>query len=56
MGAITYFGKNRNQMLFARMRVPKLAKNGLNSSFEVWVGFEGMDSEWGTGTVANAER
>jgi hypothetical protein len=38
------------------MRVPKLVKNGLYSSFGVWVGFEGMGSEWRTETVANAER
>ena len=38
------------------MRVPKLVKNGLNSSFGVWVGFEGMDSEWRTETVANAKK
>ena len=38
------------------MAVPKLVKNGFNSSFGVWVSFRGMDSEWRTGTVANGKK
>jgi hypothetical protein len=40
----------------ARMLVPKLVKNGFNSSFGVLVSFEGMDSEWITETVANGKK
>jgi hypothetical protein len=34
----------------------KLVQNGFNSSFGVFVSFEGMDSEWITETVANGKK
>jgi hypothetical protein len=40
----------------ARMPVPKLVKNGFNSSFGVLVSFEGMDSEWITETIVNGKK
>ena len=40
----------------ARMRVPKMVKNGFNSSFGVLVSFKGMDSEWRTETVVNGKK
>jgi hypothetical protein len=52
-----YFISTRNvRGKQARMRVPKLVKNGINSSFGVWVGFESMYSEWITETVANGKK
>jgi len=40
----------------ARMPVPRLVKNGFDSSFGVLVSFEGMDSEWITETVVNGKK
>jgi hypothetical protein len=38
------------------MFVPKLVKNGFNSSFGVLVSLKGMYSEWITETVANGKK
>jgi len=40
----------------ARMIVPELAKNGNNSSFGVLVSFEGMNSDYISGSVVNAKK
>jgi hypothetical protein len=47
---------NTKKTKSARMLVPKLVKNGFNSSFGVLVSFEGMDSEWITETVVNGKK
>ena len=40
----------------ARMLVPKMVKNGFNSVPRVRVTSRGLDSEWESGTGANAKR
>jgi hypothetical protein len=40
----------------ARMRVPKMAKNGFNSVPRVRVTLRRLDSEWKSGTSANTKR
>jgi hypothetical protein len=47
---------NRYQINMARMFVPKLVKNGFNSSFGVLGSPKGLVSEWITETVANGKK